>query len=55
MMVGDKACDVEAGPAAGAAGGLPLTEYARGALEHRRGYWPGKPDHGSEDLSEAVE
>jgi phosphoglycolate phosphatase-like HAD superfamily hydrolase len=54
-MVGDKVSDVEAGPAAGAAAGLLLTEYTPGELEHGRHHWPGKPDHRSEDLSEAVE
>ena len=52
---GDKASDLLAARAAGAAGVLVLTGYGLGEWEYRRATFAVEPDHVAEDLLDAVD
>jgi len=54
-LVGDKASDLLAARAAGAAGVLVLTGYGLGEWEYRRATFAVEPDHVAEDLLDAVD
>jgi len=55
VLVGDKASDLLAARAAGAAGVLVLTGYGLGEWEYRRATFAVEPDHVAEDLLDAVD
>jgi D-glycero-D-manno-heptose 1,7-bisphosphate phosphatase len=55
VMIGDKASDLEVGPAVNARGVLVLTGYGRGEWEYQPEKFLVRPDHVARDLLDAVE